>query len=315
MYERQPGNRFGAEYQAAQRATPKEAPSVSRATILNAAKIGGRELHLLSAPEFAAALVALYHPQVFDLQEQRLLSPGPAQHPLVGHPRAIGLGLPSLPGTVEIMDQLGQADKHPTIIDKRQRDPGEWRRVPWPYIGDLLLFLEDAQGPYCVNWTVKGDSASFVSRGDLGPRPSRRDAIDPAVVLRHEVERLHYAAAGIRTVQIVGSQFEPDLIANLRILFTHHARRIDCTPSQHRAVVDLLGAAIGTEMVMASVLSQVSRRLGIDAFAARAILYQSVWNRQLRIDLFQPIVADHPLLPEQEDLCSRYASLFSRGPA
>jgi hypothetical protein len=312
MYQRQPSNRFGAEYQPAQLATTREAPSVSRATILCAEKVGGREIHLMSQPEFAAALVALYHPGVFDLQEQRLLSPGPCEHPLEGHPRSVGRRLPSLPGTVAVLDDMGLAEVHPSIVDRRNRDPSTWRRVPWPYVGDLLLFAEDLDGPYCINWTVKGDVRSFSTRGGMGIKPSRRDEDDIGVLRRHEVERKHYAAAGIRTVQIVGSQFDPEVIANLRVLFMHHARSIVMPMRRRQEVIAAINAFIGRDVVLAGVLDEVGRDFGLDAFTARVVLFQAVWNRQLRLDLFQPIVADHPLVAEQEDVCSRYADLFMR---
>jgi hypothetical protein len=315
IYQRQPSNRFGAEYQPAQLATTREAPSVSRATVLCAEKVGGREIHLMSQPEFAAALVALYHPGVFDLHEQRLLSPGPCEHPLAGHPRAVGHRLRSLPGTVAVMDDMGLADKHPSLVDRRNQDPSTWRRVPWPYIGDLLLFAEDHDGPYCINWTVKGDVRSFSTRGGLGTKPSRRDEDDIGVLRRHEVERRHYGAAGIPTLQVVGSQFDPEVIANLRVLFMHHARHIDMPMHRRQEVISAIKAFIGTDVVLAGVLAEVSRDYSLDVFTARVVLFQAVWSRQLRLDLFQPIVADHRLVAEQEDVCSRYADLFMRAAA
>jgi len=65
-------------------------------------------------------------------------------------------------------------------------------------------------------------------------------------------------------------------------------------------------------MNMATVLTRVSQRYGIDVFTARVILYQAIWNRRLRIDLFHPVVADHPLMPEHIDVCTQYADLFVR---
>ena len=315
MYQRQPGNRFGAQYQPAQRATTGEAPSVSRATILCADKVGGREVHLLSGPELSAALAALYHPGVFDLQEQRMLSPSPCEHPLAGHPIAIGAKLLPLPGTVAVMDDLGVAEHHPTIVDRRSKNPNDWRRLPWPYLGDLLLFLQDQDGLYCVNWTIKDKERAFSTRGGLGTKPSRRDEDDPGVQRRHEVERRHYAAGGIRTVQVVGSRFNPEVIANLRTLFTHHAWRIDVPLARRRELVEALGTFLGTDMTMEGVLKAVARDFRLDEFCVRVVLYQAIWNRQLRVNLFEPIIADQPLEPEQVDVCSHYAALFARAEA
>ena len=314
MYQRQPGNRFGPAYLPAQLATPREAPSVSRASIITAEKVG-REMHLLSNPELSAALLALYHPDVFDLQEQRLLSPSPCEHPLAGHPRALGRRLPPLAGTVAILDGMGLADKHPSLVDRRNPDPNTWRRLPWPYIGDLLLFVEDQDGPYCVNWTIKDDEAAFSTHGGLRAKPSRLGETDRSVLRRHQVEQEHYASAAIPTVQVVGSALDREVIANLRMLFTHHAWRIDVPERRRREVIATIHTFVGTDVLLATVLSTVGRQYGLDAFTARVILFQAVWNRQLRLDLFQPIIADHYLVPEEQDVCIRYAALFARAAA
>jgi hypothetical protein len=312
IYQRQRSNAFGPDYIPAQLATAREAPSVSRATILCARKLGDREVHLLSRAELDAAFVALYHPSLFDLHEQRMLSPAPCAHPLAGHPRALGRLLPQLPGTVAVLEHLKPTATHPAIRVQTGDDATSTVLAPWPYIGDLLLFLEDVQGPYCVNWTVKSDASGFFSRGGLGAKPSRRGATDPAVLLRHDIERLHYAAGGIRTVQIVGSTFDPELIANLRVLFMHHGRVVDVSAEKIDQIIEALQGWIGSTANMATVLTRVSQRYGIDVFTARVILYQAIWNRRLRIDLFHPVVADHPLVPEHIDVCTQYADLFAR---
>lgn len=42
------------------------------------------------------------------------------------------------------------------------------------------------------------------------------------------------------------------------------------------------------------------------------VLYQAIWNRQVRVNLFRPVLADAPLRPEREDVLTRYANWFAR---
>jgi hypothetical protein len=59
-----------------------------------------------------------------------------------------------------------------------------------------------------------------------------------------------------------------------------------------------------------------ARRLA-DLFKLRpedvmVVLYQAIWNRQIRVDLFRPVLADSPLRLEREDVLVRYATWFER---
>src|SRR5690606_36240729 len=114
--------------------------------------------HALSTPEKVFTQLALYHPQLIDLHEQKMLWPLTSCHPLHGHPLAKGLFLPQLTGTADIAKQLGF--KHYEIAV--ELSDGRRGKIPFPYQGDLLLYLLDAGGlPYAVNWTVKDRKEAF----------------------------------------------------------------------------------------------------------------------------------------------------------
>ncbi len=311
MLERQAVQRFSPEYEPAQRANRAEAPSVSRAYILHSAKLG-RDVHLLSTPEMAAGLVALYHPRLFELQEQRLLSMGPSVHPLVGHPKAIGMPLSPLPGTLRVMESLGELRKHATISYQTSPDPQSEQSIPWPYIGDLLLFLEDESGPYCVNWTVKADPEEFWRRGSYNGKPYRPGVEVPAVVLRHRIEAEHYGAAGIRTVQITPERFDQHVIDNLRFLFLYHGRPLAVDPDLRQRVVTTFAGTIGTLQSIYQTTLALIAETGLALDEVYTILYQAIWQRDLEVDLFTAILADQPLRPSTIDVCQRYGALFAR---
>ncbi|WP_205734188.1 hypothetical protein [Acidovorax kalamii] len=45
------------------------------------------------------------------------------------------------------------------------------------------------------------------------------------------------------------------------------------------------------------------------------VLEQGIWNRSIRVDLFEPVLLDRPLKREREDPVFVYGDWFSRGRA
>src|SRR3546814_7271600 len=86
---------------------------------------------------------------MFDIHEQHMLHPFGEPHPLAGRPDTQHLTLLPYKGTVDVAHRFKALSKHPVIwIDNGQGEPS---RLPFPYLGDFLVFLTDEQGPYCVN--------------------------------------------------------------------------------------------------------------------------------------------------------------------
>jgi hypothetical protein len=309
-YDARQGNpAWGKDYQPAIRATPQEAPRISRPTVIWSARLG-RGVHLMSQPETKAAYLALFHPAVFDLHEQRVLSPAPACHPLQGSPEATGLRFPPLAGTIAIAEKLGAVKRHPKLF--HDFGNGEFAWVPLPYIGDLLLFLRDEDGPYCVNWNIKLTEADFLR---VGPRPLgkiRRPGVDPNADLRHQIEEGHYQAGSIRTVRLAGSQLDEGLIANLRDLFGWHGREQLASEPQRQQVLEVLRAGISGERPAYELVREAALITKLADYDVMVVFYQAVWRRDLRIDLFSPLLMTKRLVAESEDPLHRYASLFGR---
>lgn len=115
---RQSPPRWGPSYVPAIKAVKGEAPGVSRVSTLHSARFQ-REVHALSTPESLAIALALYQDALFELKEQHLLTPWPSDHPMVGHPRATHLTLPTTSGTVAIAERLGLLGQHPRVLDTR----------------------------------------------------------------------------------------------------------------------------------------------------------------------------------------------------
>lgn len=212
---------WGVNYIPSIFATPQEAPRCSRPTILKPLKLGRRDMHLMSTPEVAAALLALYDPATFDVHEQHLLRPVNALHPLASHPSSIGTQLPAVRGTLDVAARIGHLGWHGKVYS-----PGEDRWLPNLYVGDLLLFRSDECGPYCVNWTVKRSHDDFDRRGpSLHGRP--RSGPSDRARFRHQLEAEYFADAEIRTQQVPGDEIDVTLFRNLEELFRYHSRTVD----------------------------------------------------------------------------------------
>lgn len=300
---------WGKNYQPAIRATPQEAPRISRPTAMWSAALG-REVHLLSQPETKAAFLALFHPALFDLHEQRVLPTAPACHPLQGSPAGVGLRFPKLPGTIAIAQSLGALKRHRKIY--LDFGDGEFGWVPLPYIGDLLLFLRDAKGPFCINWNIKLTEEDYLRPG---PRPLgrvRRRQPDRNAELRHLIEEALYREADIRTVRVTGTQLDGDLIANLRDLFGWHAREQVASETQRLAVLEIVRAGINGDRPAYLLVREAASATKLADYDVMVVLYQAIWRRELRVDLFSPLLMTKRLVAEREDPLHRYASWFGR---
>lgn len=313
ILKRQGKSVFGPDYQPAIRATPREAPSISRPSVLQSTRLG-RDVHALSIPERSGALLALYHPKLFELHEQKMLSVGPRPNPLFGHPAAIGLNLPQVRGTVVVAEQLGHLRFHPKV--KAPRSPGskDWMWVPFPYIADLLLFMADDGGPYCINWTIKAEPQDFDR-----PPPRGAPTRDPhAAVLRtqarQEIERVYYEEAGIRTVRVAKTDINEHVAANLRHLFGWQQQVVPLQPEQRAEMLLKYEVAIDLGVAPSDMIGQLMLRYRCRREDCLAVLYQAIWSRRMRVDLFKPVLPDKPLQPERHDVLTEYGAWFERRP-
>ena len=299
--------KWGDKYLPGIYAVPGEAPKGSRICRLNSRKLG-RALHLLSTPERVFAQLALYNPDVFELHEQKMLSPIPHVHPLQGHPVAAGLELLPVKGTSLVAEEIGL--KHATVVVTY--GDGERQRVPHPYLGDLLLYIQP-QGsvPYAVNWTVKLSAMDFdeVARGSLKSLAKQKVDREKAC-LRHTLEEIYYHSAGIRTVRVSRDLLNPVLVANLDLLYGYHDREISLESNLLEDFSHHIEDCVIHGRPVASVALMYGQRWGRrDLFLTK--IYKDIWERKLPVSLFDPILIDHPLVTDAPDVLQVYSSLFA----
>jgi len=307
MLSRQPDSRWLRDYDPAIHATRTEAPRTSRPRTVFSLKLG-RCLHLLSPGEEAVALIVLHNPAVFDVHEQRMLHTEPTVHPLHNHPDHARVDLPAFRGTIAAADGLGLLRHHP-----RFTDPETGQQVPLPYVGDLLVFLQDEEGPHAINLNIKWQEVDFKRRGPgLFPRP--RLAEDEGAKARLAIEEAYYADAGIRSVRIAAGAIHSEVRSNLHRLLLWHCRPIDLSPAVTAELIGYFERQIGTHNACWSLIQAGARRMRISDYTAKTVLFQAIWNRVLDVDLYKPILMDCPLQRATRDALHEYRHWFERTP-
>lgn len=315
LNERQGGKpRWGKDYQPANRVTALEAPPKCRPSGILASKLDGRYLVAQSKVERAALLLALYNPCVFEIHEQKVLSADPAPHPLFGHPLAIGLDLPPLAGTVAVADRIGCLSRHPKIRMQNESNPSEYFWVPFPFIGDSLLYLQDETDPFCVNWTIKKDEKSFQLRMPGNKPVPKEQKPNVGQLQRHEIEEIYYLDGLIPTYRITLDKIDKEVRINLLNLHNWYARPtlnlIDDEKKEH--ILNDYDHAIGSEVVQFELAKLASKKHSVDFYDAKLILKQGIWSRRLRVNMFEPILDNGPLNKEKKDVLDVYAHWFAR---
>lgn len=311
IMRRQNPPRWGSDYDPAIRATREEAPARSRPAQIWNTKLN-RYCHALSSVEQKALLFAMFNPALFELQEQRMLATGPAPHPLAGHPLASGMALPPFRGTINVCERLDAINHHHWIyIDNP--DGTDQLPVPFPFIGDFLLFLQDGEGPYCINWTIKDRIDGFSERFS-SEKPSRSPVKDRAAAeMRHAIEELLHLDVGIPTIRIVDKDLPTLLIQNIRSLFLIMQRSTALDHDIYRELCERLQASVRTQQLPLDILTSMVHRYDLPFELLRSGFGRALWQRDVRAELMEEaIFLDVPLKPERRDPLQERADWFRR---
>lgn len=220
--ERQASFKWGDEYSPSTLATTREGSRISRISRLNSAKLG-RVMHAQSTAETLFTKLALYHPSVIDIHEEKMMFPVPHLHPLDGHPLAIGADFPYLTGTINIARCIGLAHKQVVA----ELEDGSKLRVPYPYRGDLLLYLTDESHKiYALNWNLKVTPKDFTERNRSKVKtPQQQKKSEVSQSLRNELEEQYYASVGIRTIKLTPEDLDRNFSANIDLMFGFHIKK------------------------------------------------------------------------------------------
>lgn len=283
--------RWGSEYRAAIKATREEAPSASWVGPVPAPRFG-RELQAISSVERDVFTMVANDPSVVEALDQYVLPTHPSQNWLIQSPykRVTGAGT-MVRGTVSIADELGALSILPTV-----RHP-ELGHLPFPWIGDLLVFVRTAEGEVkTINLTIK-DSAEDFER----PYRAGRRARDPGAVrererLRHRIEEVLHSEAGTPTVRVTKADYSEIYARNMR--WAHDtARTVVPMTDRERQLVE---AEFATCAVKGRAPFEAIRNLrtshGIARETSRPAFCAALLARRIPVDLTSDvIVEDKPL--------------------
>ena len=308
---RQWESRWGENYVAAVFADATEAPGISTGSVLRPPKLGPRDFHAMSDPEALLALLALHNPNCWEVHEQFVMFPKPREHPLQNHPRAMGQRFKPFAGTLDVFDRLGLA-RHQSVRITAGPE-GLKQKVPFPYLGDLRLFMVDTAGPYCVNWPVKNKFADFRGKGPRSkPRPLDNPD-DPTSIARQEFERIYHEDAEIRTQHVSLDHLDTEVRLNLRNTFLDECRPVALSEIGRQQALGVARDYIGKDVPIHIVARRMTEAAEFaDETDAIALIHEAIWKRELRVDLFRPVLTSKPLRPEIRDVLEVYGSWFER---
>lgn len=311
ILSRQDPPAFGRDYQPAIRAAREEAPDKSRFAMVWS-ELVGRAISTLSRPEKWVLYIVLYCPWLFDIQEQRMLPYLQAPHPLTGHPLAIGMKLPSFRGTLAITEELGALEVHPVLNIADVDNPTGVSAVPFPWIGDFLLFLLDDHGPFCINLTIKSTATEF-DAPTVGIKPNtntRRAAIQ--AVIRHRTEQILYADVNIPTIRVAADEINATVLANLEHIYGWQRRAHPFDEIQRREIVEALRAGVLAGVSALEILHNLMVEFSYELYDLKVVMYQAIWKREIRIDLYQYFFIEQPLIAEHRDVLEEFGHWFHR---
>lgn len=305
IWRRQSPGRWGQDYEPALKVRRNEAPATSRPSILWSQKLG-RRIHVMSKAEQITAILLQYLPNIFEIHEQKLLPTCPEEHPLAAHYRELGQQVPMTRGTVAISEALGFLHRHPTVYI--EGDP-----VPFNYIGDFLAFSMDDMGPFCINVSVKNSIEAFYRKhGQVLNKGKKSDKQNLGEINRHRLEELLYEEWGIKTVKFAADCIDKNLSYNLTHAYKWHARPVLLDDEMRLVIMRGLQNCLEKQISPSQVSDQICKEANCSAFDLKAIFFQSIWNRQLRPDLYKPIQFDIPLKPEKKSPLSEFSYLYQR---
>lgn len=311
ILSRQDPPAFGHGYVPSIRAVREEAPDKSRFAMVWSALVQ-REISTLSRPEKWVLYIVLYCPWLFDIHEQRMLPYLQAPHPLTGHPLAAGMRLPSFRGTLAIAEELGALELHPVLHIASTADPTVITAVPFPWIGDFLLFLQDGQGPYCVNLSIKATDAEFdVPTVGIKPNTDMKRAVRHAQV-RHRAEQILYADVDIPTIRVAADTVNTTVLANLEQIYGWQNRVHPFDEAQQLEIIDAMRAAVLAGVSALEVIHNLMAEFGYALYDLKVVMYQAIWKRELRVDLYQYFFIERPLIAEHRDVLDQFSHWFKR---
>ena len=102
------------------------------------------------------------------------------------------------------------------------------------------------------------------------------------------------------------------MIANLTALFSSTNTATRAGESETSYIIGKFQELVGLSITPLSILPELERRTGVDRLDCVKILYAAIWSREVRVDLYRPVLPDKPLRRERSDVLVDYSHWFAR---
>jgi hypothetical protein len=207
-----------------------------------------------------------------------------------------------VPGTLAISEELGF--EHPIARDDTVLRGEPAKQIYYPFVGDIFLILWNSSGHlYCVNWTIKRSNWQFGTASDpVHPANAPAHKAKTKALRRLETEILYYAPAEIPTFPIAYDDFNPIVTRNLFRIFCIAQSAPDLEVKKWSDIVNFLTVSLARTNSINTLAEGVALKFQLPITIAAELVYKAIWNRNIRVDLFQTIYPDRPLQPETLDL-------------
>lgn len=305
LQRRQGTHKFGPDYQAGIRAVREEAPAHSRPSQIWVPKFG-RYLHALSSVERDVFAITVNDPRVLEALDQYVLPTTPAPNWLTSSPFPRAQGTPALlRGTIAVANELGALAIHPRV---RHQELGE---VPFPYIGDMLAFLQICEEQVLsINVSIKASPEDFERPYKAGRQPRDMSAAVQKERLRHKIEEQLHGEVGTRTVRVTAADYSAVYARNIR--WAHEVAHAEQTLPAHLVNVaeEVIASSAVKSQPALQAFSELSERHGIRHEQSRIVFANALLARRLPIDLTRDhVVIDQPLVYRPADQLQEVAWL------
>ncbi|MBS1140349.1 MAG: hypothetical protein H6R13_1802 [Proteobacteria bacterium] len=304
--------KWGADYLPSHFLSDPDTPKVTRPSEVFWPLVA-RYIQAQALTERPFILLALHCTWLSELLEQKMLPFNSAPHLLTGHPRAEGLVLPPMRGTLAIADEMGVLNRHPMVRAPRDHPISPNQLLPYPYVGDVLLVLSDLRGPYCKNWTIKKTMQDFERTFKNRNKPPSDEDKESAQI-RFEIEKRCYLDGNIQTHALVPSMIDRELRINLQTLHYWWARNPEsiATLSIEKEMLAWYREQIPKIRIQFDLANDGAKKFKTSVYDAKWVLKKGIFSRCLLVDLFQAVTDNLPLFPERESPFERYAVWFAR---
>ena len=111
---------------------------------------------------------------------------------------------------------------------------------------------------------------------------------------------------------MTGVEIDPGLVANLRELFGWHWRCTSAPAAAKAVAIEMYRQSIGGTKAAFQIAAEVSKVTGASIYDAKIFLYEAIWNRELIVDLFAPLLIVQPLTASRRDPLVVYSEWLRR---